>query len=106
MRRRSVNVLDGEEDQAGVCTNPLNPPGVEQHDLPPDGLEGVRDLEIVERCLLRQNLSEQLPQGRDVPLPVAQVVEQSPLGFYRLDPKGAVERAVGPLDPERAVEDQ
>src|SRR5216117_733924 len=51
------------------------------------------------------HLRERLPQRRDVPLAVPQLVDEVLYGLLRRDPEGLIERAAGPRDAQRCVED-
>ncbi len=68
--------------------------------------EGVFQFEIVEDGTLGDDVFEQPPQGGDVPLAVAQLVNKAPFGLRGRDVERLVEGAVGGLDAERGVEDQ
>ena len=58
------------------------------------------------KSLSGRTLREQATQIRNVPLAVAEVVDQAPLGLGRLDLEGIVEGAIGGLYPEILVQDQ
>ena len=79
---------------------------VEQHDLAAERLEIVLDLEILDGRAARQQLFEQLAQPRDVPLAVADLVDEPAQHVVRRDREGAVERAVGAFDAQVLVEHQ
>jgi hypothetical protein len=55
---------------------PLDLAGVEEHDAPADGGEIVLHLVVVEGRLLGKDGLEELPQLGDVPLLVAEVVDE------------------------------
>ena len=99
-------VLDGEEDELGLVVLAADAAGVQQHELPPDGRENVVNLEVVERRVLGQDFLQQLPQPGDVPLLVAQVVNELAHRFFRRDPEGPVEGAVRLPHPQVGAEDQ
>ena len=80
--------------------------GVEQHHPAADGREGVLQLEVVEDGALGDDVLEQGPQGGDVPLAVAQLVDEAVLGLLGGDVEGLVEGAVGGPDAQGGVEDQ
>ena len=79
---------------------------VEQHHATTDDREGVLQLEVVEDGALRDDVLEQCPQVGDVPLAVAQFVDQAVLGFFGGDVKCLIEGAVSALHTQRGVEDQ
>ena len=68
--------------------------------------EGVFQLEIVEDGTLGNHVFEQRPQVGDVPLAVAQLVNEAVLGFFGRDVKGLIEGAVGGSHAQGGVEDQ
>jgi hypothetical protein len=80
--------------------------GVQQHHAAADRREGVLELEIVEDGARRDDVFEKSPQGGDVPLAVAQLVDEMAFSLNRRNMKGLIERAVGGLDPQRCVQDQ
>ena len=80
--------------------------GVEQHHPAPDDREGVLELKVVEDGAFGDNVLEQRPQVGDVPLAVAQLVNQAVLGFFGRNVKGLIEGAVGGPDAQGGVEDQ
>jgi pyruvate-ferredoxin/flavodoxin oxidoreductase len=59
----------------------IKPPCVEQHITIPDAFEIVRDLKVIDRLVLRQNVSKQFMKLRDVPLALAQLIVEFPLGL-------------------------
>jgi len=67
---------------------------VEKHRARTNALEIVRHRVIIERGVLWQDFSQQSPQFGNVPLPIAQLVEQTPFGFFRRRRKNAIEGAV------------
>src|SRR5436190_11765216 len=66
----------------------------------------MRELKVVEDGALGDNVLEQSPQVGDVPLAVAQLVNEAVLGFCGRDVKGLIESAVGKPDAQGGVEDQ
>src|SRR5438105_2608359 len=79
---------------------------VEQHHPAADGREGVLELEVVEDGALGDDVLQQGPQVGDVPLAVAQLVDQAALGLPGRDVERLVEGAVGGPDAQRGVQDQ
>src|SRR5207247_1775372 len=51
-------------------------PSVEQHGAASDGVKVVRDLEVVEETVFRENVFEQVAQPEDVPLAIAHLINQ------------------------------
>ena len=104
-RRRSVT-----SSMARTSSSPwlarLQLAGVEQHHPAADDREGVLQLEVVEDGALGDDVLEQGPQVGDVPLAVAQLVDEAVLGLLGRDVKGLVEGAVGGADAQGGVEDQ
>jgi hypothetical protein len=80
--------------------------GVEDHPSPADALEVVGHFEVAEGGLLREDVFEERPELRDVPLAVTQFVEESPRSLLGCDAEAGVERAIGLPDAEFVVEDE
>jgi hypothetical protein len=66
----------------------------------------VLDLVVVELSRGRQKLIEQFPQRGNVPLPLAQFVDQPTQRLLRLDLEGLAERAAGDPDAQVGIEHQ
>ena len=99
------HVLHRQDQQLAVVAR-LELAGVEQHHPAADGREGVLELEVVEDGALGDDVLEQGPQVGDVPLAVAQLVDEAALGLRGRDVERLVEGAVGGPDAQRGVEDQ
>ena len=99
------HVFHGQDEQLAVVAR-LELAGVEQHHPPADDREGVLELEVVEDGALGDDVLEQGPQVGDVPLAVAQLVDEAALGLRGRDVERLVEGAVGRPDAQRGVEDQ
>jgi hypothetical protein len=62
--RRSIgaqplsHVFDGQENHSWYAVNLVQPPGVEQHRAPPNVRKVLRDFEVVEKAVPRQNVLE------------------------------------------------
>ena len=67
--------------------------------------EGVFDLVVFNRMAVAQDLGYQRPQLGDVPLAVAQVVDEAALRFFFGDMEVPEESGVGRADPQALVED-
>ncbi len=99
------DVLHRQDQQLAVVAR-LELARVEQHHPAADGREGVLELEVVEHGALGDDVLEQGPQVGDVPLAVAQLVDEAALGLSGRDVERLVEGAVGRPDPQGGVEDQ
>src|ERR1051325_7810970 len=77
------DVFDGEQDQAGGALSRLEATGIQQEDFSADGREGVLNFEVMDGVLIAKYLIEQPSQLRNVPLTVAQVVNNLVLCFLR-----------------------
>src|SRR5579871_2090748 len=62
------------------------------------------DLEIMKRLFCRQNLLKQLPQFRNVPLIVAQLINEAPDSLGRPDCKGLIKRMTCSYDSKIIAE--
>jgi hypothetical protein len=80
--------------------------GVQQHGALAQAGKVVLDLEAVHRRVLGDDGLEQDPKGGDVPLPVAQVVQQAAHGVLRIDLEDLVEGPAGRQDDEAPVQHQ
>ncbi len=98
------NVFDGEKNQVWVRGLRREPAGVEQHVPSPESDEGVFNLEVFNRMAVAQDLGEERAQSGDVPLPVAQVVDELALRLFFRDMEVPVESGVGRADPQASVE--
>jgi len=99
------DVLDREQNHLGFV--PLTPElaGVEDHPPPAEALEDVVDFEVAERVVPGEDLFEECPEPGDVPLAVAQLVDEPAVGLLGNDAEGAVEGAVGRAHAEVGPED-
>ena len=77
---------------------------IQQHYAPADNRKCVLELEVVEDRARRNNVLEKSAESSDVPLAVAQLVDQLVFGFQRRNVKGFVESAIGTLYAEVCVE--
>src|SRR6185503_4477033 len=79
---------------------------VEQHHAASDDGEIVFELEVVEDGARRNDVLEQRAQIRNVPLSVAQLVDEPVLGLFRGNVKGLIEGAIRRVNAQTAVENQ
>ncbi len=80
--------------------------GVQQHDPAPDARKDMVDLEVIHGGAVGKDGLQQQPQRRDVPLAIAQVVEQAALGLAGNDLEGLVERTAGRQHAKLGVQHQ
>ena len=99
-----ADVLDGEQDGAVMVAGAENLARIDQHGAPADGREIVLDLEAFDRCAMRDHALKQRAQRGDIPLPVAEIVNETALGLARAGAKRLVERAIGGCDDQISVE--
>ncbi len=100
--RRDVG--EGEQDRrvrAGVVEHLAR---VQQHDPAAEPRKIMVDFEAVHGGVLGDDGLHQHAQRRDIPLPVAQAVEQGADGLFGVDCEGLVERAAGGQHPELGVQ--
>ena len=100
------DIDDGQQDHLGLLALAVDAPGVEQHGPAPDVLEIMLDLVVLEAAVVRQDVLQEPAQLRDIPLPVAELVDEPALGFLRRDPEGLVERLVGRDHAEILIQHQ
>ena len=99
------HVFHGQNQQLAVPAR-LKLAGIEQHDPAADHREGVLQLKVVEDGTLGDDVFEQSPQVGNVPLAVAQLVNEPVHRLFGGDLKGLIERAVGGADAQGGVENQ
>ena len=98
------DVFDRQQDDARHARTLRHEPGVEQHDLAADPGKHVVDVEIIELRLERELVTEQLTEGRNVPLAVAEREEDLADRVPGLHPKRAKEGAIRLRHAEFVVE--
>ena len=86
------DVLHRQQGQRVLPALPKEPPGVEQHGLPADVLEIVLHLVALEPVVPRPHLLQEPAQLGDVPLTVAEIVEEAALRFFGRLLEEAIER--------------
>ncbi|MDZ3835857.1 MAG: hypothetical protein U0S49_00590 [Rhodospirillales bacterium] len=96
------DVLDGEQDELQM----IDPAGVEQHHPAADLLEPVLDDEAVEAVVVREHGLQELAQPGDVPLAVAEFVDEAPPGVVGVHGELRIEGLVGGIHPQVPAENQ
>ena len=99
------HVFHSQHQQLPVMAR-LKLAGVEQHHAAPDDREGVLQLEVVEDGTRRNDVFEECPQGGNVPLAVAQFVNEVVLRLFGRDLKRLIEGAVGASDAQGGIQHQ
>ena len=99
------HVFHGQHQQLPVMAR-LKLAGVEQHHPPSDDREVMLPLKIVEDRTQGNNIFKEVSQDRDIPLAVAQFVNQAVLGFFERDLKSLVEGAIRGSHAQRGVKNQ
>ena len=99
------DVLDGEQDQVfpTAITDELS--GIEQNAPPARPRGPVRELDVLELVIFRQDLFDHVPQVRNIPLPAAKLVQRPPDDLARCQVEQLVERPVGRLHPYLGIQD-
>ena len=75
------HVLYRQKNGGGCAILVKHAAGIEQHHAPADRWEFVLDLISLDGAALRNKVFEERPEPRNVPLPVAQIEEQSAFSF-------------------------
>ncbi|PLT99147.1 hypothetical protein BMJ34_08365 [Sinorhizobium medicae] len=78
---------------------------IEEHDAPSDRFEVVLYLDIIKGIVVGKNVLHELPQFRNVPLPISKFVHQPTFGMGRGDLRQIIEGLVRP-DPQISAENQ
>src|SRR5208337_1164247 len=100
------NVFHGEQNKTGLSTMLFHHSGVKNHSPAPDIWKVMLHLKVIERRLLRDNLFEEFPKPRDVPLAVTKAKNLSPFGLLAGDLKIPVKNLIGRDDLEVTVENE
>ena len=98
------DVLDGEHDERRKPGGLREAARIQEHDARADLRESVAHLEVINPLLLRQQLLEQRAQRGDVPLPVAEVVNQPPLGLLQRHAEAFAKRAARRLHAQPRIQ--
>ena len=78
-----------------MVSGPKDLAGVQDERPPTEPLEVVIDLVALDRFVLRDDALEQFPQGRNIPLSVAEIVDQAALGLGLLHLEQTIEGPIG-----------
>lgn len=100
------DVLNDQHDALWPARVRFHPATVEQHGAAADVSKIVRNLVLVERISMKQNLFEQPPKLGDVPLTVAQGVYHAAFGLARLNLESPIECLVRGDDAQIVVQHQ
>jgi hypothetical protein len=92
---RLGDIFDGEKDQARLAVRLEHTASIEAHRPRSDRRELVLDLEVLDDAVPRQDLHQQRPKLRDVPLAVPGVEQALALRVPGYHLEGLVERPVG-----------
>ena len=80
--------------------------GIQEHDAQPNIWELVRKLVIAENRLLRNDVLQQRPQSRNVPLAVPKLINKMVLSFFQGNMKSLIKRPVRGAHPQAGVQHQ
>ena len=94
------DVVYGQQDQIEV----VQATSVQQHDPATDAVEVVFHLEIIKALFLRKNFLQESAELGDVPLAIADVVNEPPLGVCGGNLKGLVKGLIGMLHTKVPVQ--
>lgn len=98
-------VLHRQHEQLGVAPR-TQFPGVEQYDPSAYDRKRVREFKIIEDLALGNDILEEDPQGRYIPLAVSQLVDKLVLGFFGGDLERLVKRPIGASHSQGCVQHQ
>ena len=98
------DVLHGDQDDVRAYILPEDLPGVQEDDLSADAGENMVHLVAVEDGFIGEDVLEQHPQFGDVPLPVAEVVDEIADGLLGRYLEGFVETEIGREDFQLRVQ--
>src|SRR5271170_6929713 len=80
--------------------------GIKQHHPASDGREIMLQLEVVKNRTFGNNIFQESSQVGDIPLAVAQLVNQAVFSFFERDFKGLIEGPVARSHAQGRVENQ
>src|SRR6185436_11787192 len=100
------DVVDAEENALRRAIGVIKPAGVQEHGAGANALQMVSHFEIVERGISWEDLLEQLAQRRNVPLAIAEFVDEAALRFGGSGAEGLVKGGVGRVNTQIGVEDK
>ncbi len=100
------DVVDGQQNPIGSDGGVAQAAGVEQHRALAQLRELMVHLEIIESVILREDFLEQRPQPGNVPLAIAQVVNEPADGFFGRHPKVFIEGAARAAHAQGTVQHQ
>ena len=100
------DVLEGEDDALGQARGVVEAAAKKQHGAPAEGGELVGDLVPGEDVFLRQHLLQQRAQGGDVPLAIAQLVDEPALGLGGRDVEALVKNLAGRVHAQVGAQDE
>src|SRR4029453_5303895 len=96
------DILHGKQDELDI----IEAARVEQDRARANVLKVMRHLIVVEDRILRQNLFQQGMQRGNIPLPIAELIDELVFGLRWADVKQLVEGRIGRLDVEVGGEDE
>lgn len=99
------DVFNAEEDARGHALDAGHAAAADHHGAAADVFKVMRDLEVVEGFFLRDDLFEQLAQFGNVPLAVAEAIDQPAFSPPGRNFESLVEGLVGRVHPHVVVED-
>ena len=89
-------VLDMEQDQL-LSGLRFDAAGVEHHDARSEMREVVAHFEVFHQAIVGENFFQQFSQSGNIPLPIAEVLNRTLLGFVACHSKIPIEGRVGAL---------
>jgi hypothetical protein len=98
-------IMNAQENSRGMATDTAQSASVEQHGASADTWKLVSDLEIIEGTVLGQDVFQQLAQPGNIPLVVANVVNQPPFGLHWLNFECSVKRLISRIDSQVGTQD-
>src|SRR5919109_280825 len=87
------DILNGKENHLRILLK-IDSAGIEKHRLASDARKVMVDLEVMELCVLRDDIFEKRSQFGNVPLAVAQLVYQFILYLFSRDPECVIKGTV------------
>jgi hypothetical protein len=79
--------------------------GIDQHCPLTNGGKVMLNLESFDRCAVRDHAFQKIAKGRDIPLPVSEVVYVTSLGLLGARAEHLIERPIGGCDVQVFIKD-
>ena len=98
------DIFQGKQNERRLVALLTDPAGIEQERAVAQAGKFVVNLKVMKLAILANDRFEQRPQAGNLPLALAQLVDQPVLGILRIDAKSLIKRTVRPLHAHLGIE--